>query len=445
LTGRDHELLCRAYGLAPAFRHPLTEPVSDFAFWRNRLEDRRGEVVFGLLLTGGRIALTRTSEYPSGVYRVPSGGIRPGERAVDALYREVEEELGRPFEVLRYAGMVSFEFSCGGSLVVFPSYCFLLGELVRPRRAAPPQTDGEIEAVFPATPAELDAHVRALDALDGPWADWGRYRACSSRLVASAWSAGLAPGDSGAATGSEGAEPPGRLRDELVDVSLKLGGDMVRYPGDAPVHGDVVTARPPGDSRPGWLVTSWTLNAHAGTHVDAPAHLLPGGRTVDELPPGELAGPGLVVDCRRATAAGRAVAAADLPGPEELKGKIVLLKLGLGRELAAGRYDPSAPVLGADCALFLVETGVRAVGVDTLSVDRAGDEPAAHKILLGADLPLIEGLDLSQAASGEWEVFALPLSLAGAEAAPCRAVLRRPRRPSRDATGPRDCGERQSP
>jgi arylformamidase len=75
-----------------------------------------------------------------------------------------------------------------------------------------------------------------------------------------------------------------------------------------------------------------------------------------------------------------------------------------------------------DAARYLAECGVKTIGVDYLSIERA-DSPDVHKVLLGAGIGAIEGLDLSAVAEGEYFLSALPIKVAGAEGAPVRAVL----------------------
>jgi arylformamidase len=210
-------------------------------------------------------------------------------------------------------------------------------------------------------------------------------------------------------------------------LSLPVSPEIVRYPGDEPPSVQVSMARATdsgGGAIPSWEVTRWSLSSHAGTHVDAPSHLFPGGQTIDQVDLRRLAGPAVVVDCKRATAASRPVAASDLPEATTLRGKIVLLKLGVAGDLVSGSPGPGFAGLTAEAARLLAQAGVMAVGVDALSVDPVGGGHKAHGVLLGAGIPIIEALDLRAVMPGLAGLFAaLPLKLAGAEAAPCRAVL----------------------
>lgn len=202
---------------------------------------------------------------------------------------------------------------------------------------------------------------------------------------------------------------------EVVDISRPLAPDTPRYPGDPATTVERVADAAAGDP---YTLHRVALSSHAGTHVDAPAHFLPGAVPVDRLPWAGLVGPARVVAVpdRRVTAAALE-AAGDVP--------IVLLKT-----LPPGADPRDGPAWEPEAVAWLVAAGVRGVGVDTLSVEtddplrRGSSGPyAVHRALLGAGLAVVEGLDLSPLAPGERGfVVCLPLRLAGLDAAPARAV-----------------------
>ena len=164
-------------------------------------------------------------------------------------------------------------------------------------------------------------------------------------------------------------------------------------------------------------------DVHVGTHVDAPWHYLDNGNTVEQLPLDTLIGPAIVAYLPEAdpvTASGLAGLA--LPPDTER-----LLLRTLNSELwAAGVTDfrEDYVALTVDAARWVVEQGIRLIGVDYLSVQRYDDGPLTHQILLRADLIVLEGLNLADVEPGSYELICLPLCLVGAEGAPARAVLR---------------------
>ena len=188
----------------------------------------------------------------------------------------------------------------------------------------------------------------------------------------------------------------------MIDISRRIEPGMVIYPGDPPLVMEPALSRARGDVA---NVTRLGLGTHTGTHVDAPAHFLDGGAGVEALPLDALIGPAHVAD------AGAPIGALDATA---------LRALGVpdGAERVLLKRAPDDGLTG-DAARLLVDRGVRLVGVDCLTV---GDEEA-HRVLLGAGVVALEGLDLSRVAPGSWRLICLPLLIPGADGAPARAVL----------------------
>ena len=164
------------------------------------------------------------------------------------------------------------------------------------------------------------------------------------------------------------------------------------------------------------------MSAHTGTHVDAPAHFVPGGGGVETLPLSGLLGPALVVellDVAEVRADGLASLAIP-PGTERL-----LLKTRNSARWAAGetQFYEDFVAITADGAQWLVDHGIRLVGVDYLSVAPYEATTETHVILLQAGVIPVEGLNLHGISPGEYQFICLPLLLPGCDGAPCRAVL----------------------
>jgi arylformamidase len=203
----------------------------------------------------------------------------------------------------------------------------------------------------------------------------------------------------------------------IHDVTVPLVPGMLGYPGDPPfVHEPLQKAgeAPFGLGRLG-------LSTHSGTHVDAPAHFVAGGLTVDQLPLEILLGKARVVEL----SARERVERADLEALDLRDDLRVLLKTRMSGQMQRPPYQEDHVYLAEDAALYLAQAGLKLVGFDYLSIDRSGsaDFPA-HHALLGAGVVVVEGLDLSEVAPGEYEMACLPLRLGGGEAAPARVVLR---------------------
>jgi len=191
----------------------------------------------------------------------------------------------------------------------------------------------------------------------------------------------------------------------IIDISMPIGPETPVWPGDPAVLVEPVSRVEDGDTAG---VSRLALGTHTGTHVDPPAHFLPGGATVDALPLDVLVGPSVVADFSAAPIDGRALAALELP---ENSTRLLLKTAG-----TEGALTP-------DGARWLVERGVRLVGADTLSIEPATTDYPVHRILLGAGTVIVEGLDLTAVSAGAYQLVCLPLRVVGGDGAPARAVL----------------------
>ncbi len=190
----------------------------------------------------------------------------------------------------------------------------------------------------------------------------------------------------------------------IYDISQEVFSCRV-YPGDpAPVR-TVLSDIAKGNM---YNLTALSMCAHNGTHIDAPAHFLKNGKTVDELDPAAFLG-----DCYVTHHEGD-VTAADA---RRILGYAAEAQAS-DRILIAGKatVTPEAARVFADAKIKLIGNESQTVGPE--------DAPAAvHYILMEADVVLLEGLDLSRVKSGKYFLSAAPLNLGGCEGAPCRAML----------------------
>lgn len=207
---------------------------------------------------------------------------------------------------------------------------------------------------------------------------------------------------------------------ELIDVSVPLREGMHVWPGS---RGSVVERVRSLDHGDACNQSVLSCDVHAGTHIDAPLHFVPGGRAIESIPLSTLVGPSYVADLRDCdTVTAQALSNA-------LRGKDVSRVLLRTRNSETWKraisFDPSYTALTPDAAEWLVQKRVVLVGIDYLSIERFARPPEVHHILLEAGVAIVEGLDLTAAEPGFWEMLCLPLRLDGCEAAPARVVLRR--------------------
>jgi arylformamidase len=203
----------------------------------------------------------------------------------------------------------------------------------------------------------------------------------------------------------------------IYDVSRTLSPACAVFPGDTAFSARQVMRLSDGDACD---VSTVELSVHTGTHVDAPSHFLPGAPTIDTVDLEQFIGPARVVEV--ATRAGITVdELARLPIDGATR---VLFKTGSAPD--PGVFNLDFAYLTATAATALVERGVRLVGIDTPSMDHAESKTLdAHRALLTGGVAILENLWLEDVEPGDYELIALPLKLAGLDASPVRAVLRR--------------------
>ena len=206
----------------------------------------------------------------------------------------------------------------------------------------------------------------------------------------------------------------------LLDVSVTLTPGMPVYPGNpdfecAPVH-RIADGHSSNHSR---LV----MGTHTGTHVDAPLHFFDGRPGVDQLPLELLIGRARVIDLPyRGGITDAHLAAAGLR--DDLR--ILLRTPNSALWNTHDGFHTDYTYLTEAGARFLVDQGVKVVGVDYLSVEQFKKPGApAHHALLGSGVVIIEGLNLSEAEEGPYEMYCLPLRIANGDGAPARVVLKR--------------------
>ncbi|HEY3883892.1 MAG TPA: cyclase family protein [Vicinamibacterales bacterium] len=206
----------------------------------------------------------------------------------------------------------------------------------------------------------------------------------------------------------------------LIDVSVLLAPGVATYPGNPDFELAPVKRIADGASS---NISRLTLGTHAGTHVDAPRHFFDDKPGVDALPLDLLIGRARVIDLpHRGGITEAHLEAAGLR--EDLRVLFRTPNSALWNSNDGFHKDYTYVTEGA--ATFLVDQGVKVVGVDYLSVEQFKRPGApAHHALLGNGVIIIEGLNLSDAEPGQYEMYCLPLRIAGADGAPARVVLKR--------------------
>ncbi len=208
-------------------------------------------------------------------------------------------------------------------------------------------------------------------------------------------------------------------RGKLYDVTVAIRPNMPIWPGDPGFERSIVHAIAEGASSD---VSMLRMGSHTGTHVDAPAHFLPGGATVDRLALDVLVGPAIVFELAIENEITQTdIEALDFEGCER-----ALFKTRNSRLWESDEFSADFVYFTPDAVRLLVEKGVRLVGIDYLSVAEYKHGTEVHRILLQHGVVIVEGLDLSKIEAGAYQVMCLPLKVLGAEGAPARVLLAKP-------------------
>ncbi|MBV9761015.1 MAG: cyclase family protein [Acidobacteriaceae bacterium] len=205
-----------------------------------------------------------------------------------------------------------------------------------------------------------------------------------------------------------------------IDVSVPLTTGMAHWPGDLnPTFTRVAEIGSNSEAN----VTLCRMTAHTGTHMDAPSHFLKDGKGIDEFPLETGLGPARVIAIPPEA---YVITAAHLEGQRIRPGERVLFKTrNSDRRWDDRGFYTDFTALDSSAATFLNDAGILLVGVDYLSVGLyEGDGPETHRILLGAGIWIIEGLNLASIAPGEYDMVCLPLRIQGCDGAPARVALR---------------------
>ena len=204
-----------------------------------------------------------------------------------------------------------------------------------------------------------------------------------------------------------------------IDVSVRLRTGMVNWPGDPPARISHALDMERGDP---CTVSLLEMGAHTGTHMDAPAHFVRGGIGIDDMPLDTAIGSARVIPIRDRTS----IKTDELVRHSIRRGERVLFKTHNSDHCwDTDSFVEDFVYLSAPAAQYLAERQVRLVGIDYLSVGGfRADGVETHQALLQAGIWIIEGLNLKRVRPGRVQLVCLPLRIAGADGAPCRAIVR---------------------
>lgn len=210
-------------------------------------------------------------------------------------------------------------------------------------------------------------------------------------------------------------------KSKWIDISIPLRDKMVHWPGDPVPRFQRIKDRDKGD--PASLMEIQIID-HVGTHIDAPLHFIAGGKTIDQMPVDATVGRARVIEIKDK----KAITLKELLPHNIRRGERILFKTtNSARCYKTDEFVEDFVYFLEEVAQHLVDRGVRAVGLDYISIGTPRQREnvgRTHTILLGNGVYIIEGLNLSKAKAGRYELVCLPLLLEKGDAAPARAMVR---------------------
>ncbi len=205
---------------------------------------------------------------------------------------------------------------------------------------------------------------------------------------------------------------------KYIDISAPIHDSMTGWPGLPHVSVHKFQDLHKGDDV---NVTTFSMPVHSGTHIDAPRHIFKNGNDISALDFDCVIGPCRVIE---------------LSGQKSIrKEQLETYKIGEGERIifktsnsavdwTSKNFKRDFIYLSTQAAQYLAALGVKTVGIDYISTGNRGNYKLVHSILYEAGICIIEGLNLSEAIAGNYELYCLPLNILGADGAPARAVLR---------------------
>ena len=190
---------------------------------------------------------------------------------------------------------------------------------------------------------------------------------------------------------------------KIYDISKSLTDETEVWPGDKPFSRHIQASI----DNDGYALSWFEMSSHAGTHIDFPSHFFKGGKTAGNFPLDVFWGPARVVECDE-------VVTVEYLEPVLYDKPERLLIKSCGEELA----------ILPDAAEMILNSGVRLLGVEKMTVDQADtNDHIIHKILLAGEIIIVENLSLTGVLPGDYAYCGLPLKVSNAEAVPTRAIL----------------------
>jgi len=203
------------------------------------------------------------------------------------------------------------------------------------------------------------------------------------------------------------------------DITVLMGKESINYPQNTPYKRYDKMKISNGDL---CNLSSMEISVHAGTHIDSPAHFIDGGKRISQFSIENFILPARVINVENPVCV-----TPDLLDSLEIdEGTALLFRTAnsINRLCASGKFSEEYVYISSEAAQICVQKKASLVGLDYISIEEFGNNSfPAHHSILGAGIPVLEGIDLKNVPAGSYTLHCLPLKMDKAEASPTRAVL----------------------
>lgn len=217
------------------------------------------------------------------------------------------------------------------------------------------------------------------------------------------------------------------MSNKIIDLTFNIHQGMMTYPTHW--HPKVEITQLGSIEKEGRNTRKITIGSHTGTHVDAPLHFIPGGKTIDTLPLELLTGPAVLLDLSVEAKEKRITADMIVKKLNERSAARLVIRTDWSKKWETPAYYAEYPFLAKDAAEWMVKNGLKLLAMDTPSPDDPADSRASgndsplHKFFLGKGVILAEYLcNLDQVKGTDIDFTILPLKITGSDGSPARAI-----------------------
>lgn len=207
---------------------------------------------------------------------------------------------------------------------------------------------------------------------------------------------------------------------KTYDISLSISPDLVVWPDDPAIE---LGRRSKIEDGSVANNTHLQMSVHSGTHIDAPYHFLESGKTVEDISLDLMIGRVYVLHVPDIKIITKEILE---KSPIPPRTKRILFKTDNSKIWESGisaEFKEDYVSLDVEAAKYMIQRGVKLVGIDYLSISSFTDPVPTHKELLGAGIVILEGINLSAVSQGRYTLYCLPLKISGSDGAPARAIL----------------------